>query len=137
VSIGNWFSEQNWDLGLSGSVPVDLMVDVGAGEINLELAGLDGDRLEVNMGIGEVTVVLPAEGRYSALIDGAIGQTTVVVPAGLGVRAEVDTGLSGRSVPAGYVCQEDTCTSPGYASADHRVDLVVSQAIGNLVIRQR
>lgn len=133
----NWFSEQNWDLRLNGDVPIELAVDVGAGEANLELMELTADRLQVNVGIGEATVVLPAEGRYTAQIEGAIGQTTVIVPAGLAVRAEVDAGLSGRSVPATFDCEDDVCTSPGYASADHRVDLVVSQAIGNLVIRQR
>lgn len=137
VTAGNWFSEQNWDLRLNGDVPVDLMVDLGAGEVNLELMGLTADRLEVSVGIGEATVALPAEGRYTAQIEGAIGQTTVIVAAGLEVRAEVDAGLSGRSVPSSYVCEDDVCTSPGYANADHRVDLVVSQAIGNLVIRQR
>lgn len=136
VEVGNWFSEQNWDLRLNGDVPVDLMVDVGAGELNLELGGLNADRLQVDVGIGEATVVLPAEGRYVAQIEGAIGQTTVIVPPGLAVRAEIDAGLSGRSVPAGYVCDEDVCTSPGYANADHRVDLQVSQAIGNLIILQ-
>ena len=137
VVVGSWFGEQNWDLQINGDVPVDLAADVGAGELNLELADLDADRIEVDVGIGEATVELPAEGRYTAQIDGAIGQTTVIVPAGLEARIEVDAGLSGRSVPASYICEDDVCTSPGYANADHRVDLVVSQAIGNLVVRQR
>ena len=137
VTTGNWFSEQNWDLRLNGDVPIDLTLDVGAGEVILELGELTADRLNVSLGIGETMVVLPAEGRYTARVEGAIGQTTVIVPAGLEVRAEVDAGLSGRSVPPSYVCDDDVCTSPGYDNADHRVDLAVSQAIGNLVIRQR
>jgi hypothetical protein len=137
VAVGNWFGEQTWDLQLNGEVPIDLTIDVGAGELDLDLMDLTAERLRVDLGVGEATVELPAEGRYTARIEGAIGQTTVIVPEGLEARIEVDAGLSGRSVPAGYVCEDDVCTSPGYANADHRVDLTVSQAIGNLVIRQR
>jgi hypothetical protein len=52
------------------------------------------------------------------------------------VRVQVDTGLAGRQLPAGYRRAEDVYTSPGYAGADDRIDLEVSQAIGNVSIRE-
>jgi len=89
----------------------------------------------MSMGIGQTTVTLPDEGRFQAEIEGAIGQTIVVIPAGLAARIHVDTGLAGRQLPDEYQRHGDVYTSPGYESADNRVDLQVSQAIGNVTIR--
>jgi hypothetical protein len=51
------------------------------------------------------------------------------------VRVRVDTGLAGRQLPDGYHRAGDVYTSPGYAGAEDRIDLEVSQAIGIVSIR--
>jgi hypothetical protein len=132
---GGWGGRRGWDLGLNADVPLELEISLGVGESDVDLTGLQVRDLEVSMGIGQTTVVLPGEGRFQARIEGAIGQTVVVIPAGLEARIQVDTGIAGRQLPASYQRQDDVYTSPGYAGADDRVDLVVSQAIGNLTIR--
>jgi hypothetical protein len=53
----------------------------------------------------------------------------------MAARIQADTGIASRQVPEGYQRQGDLYTSSDYEGADNRVDLVVSQAIGNLVIR--
>lgn len=131
-----WGASSLWDLGLSSEVPLRLEVDLGAGDFDLDLTGLTLEELETNLGVGRTVVVLPGTGVYSAAIDGAIGETVVVVPAGLGLRVHLDTGLVGTQLPDGLDCAEDVCTSPGYFSAAHRVDLRVSHAIGSVVIRR-
>jgi len=88
------------------------------------------------MGVGRTTVTLPEEGRFYATIEGAIGETVVVIPAGMAARIHVDTGLTVRDLPDSYQQRGDVYTSPGYASADDRVDLEVDQAIGKVTIRQ-
>lgn len=128
--------QRAWDLQLSPGVPLRLETDLSVGEQNLDLTGLALTGLAVEQGIGQATVTVPAEGRFEARIEGAIGQTTVVIPEALAARVRLDTGLSGQRLPPEYRCEEDVCTSPGYdETAVHRVDLEVSQAIGNVVIR--
>jgi hypothetical protein len=105
------------------------------GESDLDLTGLQVSDLNVSSGVGHTTVVLPEEGRFRAKIDGAIGQTVVLIPAGLEARVRVDTGIAGSQLPANYRRQDDVYTSPGYTGAENRVDLEVSQAIGNISIR--
>jgi len=92
--------------------------------------------LKVNMGLGRTTVILPDEGRFYAKIEGAIGETIIVIPAGMAARIRVDTGLAMSDLPDGYQQRDDVYTSPGYASADDRVDLEVSQAIGKITIHE-
>ena len=134
--FGSWGGGPGWDLGLNPGAPLELEVSMGVGESDLDLEGLQVDDLNVSMGVGQTTVVLPDEGRFQAKIEGAIGQTVVVIPAGMEARVQVDTGLAGSRLPAGYRQQDDVYTSPGYAGAENRVDLEVSQAIGNVSIRR-
>jgi predicted membrane protein len=105
------------------------------GQADVDLSGLTVSDLNVSMGLGQTTVVLPAEGRLRVKISGAIGQTTIVVPAGMEARIQASTGIAARQVPAGYRKQDDVYTSPGYAGAENRVDLEVSQAMGEVTIR--
>ncbi len=133
--VGSWDDQRGWDLGLNPDVSLQLEISLGVGKSDVDLTGLTVSDLEVTMGVGQTTVTLPDEGRFRAEIDGAIGQTIVVIPAGLAARIHVDTGLAGRQLPDGYQRHGDVYTSPGYESADNRVDLEVSQAIGNIAIR--
>jgi hypothetical protein len=130
-----WIGQRLWDLQLSPRVPLRLRTDLGLGEMDLDLSELRLEELDVELGLGQAVVTLPQEGRFDARIDGAIGQTVVVIPDGLAVRVRLDTGITGRQLPNDYRCADDVCTSPDYQTAVHRVDLEVSQAIGNLVIR--
>lgn len=131
-----WSGGQGWDLGLNSDVPLDVEISLGAGDADVDLTGLTVSDLDMSMGLGQTTVVLPDEGRFRARIDGAIGQTIVVIPAGLEARIRFDTALANRNVPAGFRRQDDVYTTPGYASAEDRVDLEVGMAIGNVTIRR-
>ena len=133
--VGSWDDQRGWDLGLNPDVPLQLKVSLSVGESDVDLTGLTVSDLEVSMGVGQTTVILPDEGRFRAKIEGAIGQTIVVIPEGMAARIHVDTGLAGRQLSDEYQRHGDVYTSPGYESADNRVDLQVSQAIGNVTIR--
>ncbi|MGA9349038.1 MAG: DUF5668 domain-containing protein [Anaerolineae bacterium] len=131
-----WGDQRNWELGLAPEVPLELEVSLGVGQADIDLTGLMVSNLKVSMGVGQTRVTLPDQGRFQARIEGAIGETIVVIPAGMATRIRVDTGLATRGLPASYQHQDDVYTSPGYASADNRVDLEVDQAIGQITIRQ-
>ena len=133
-SVG-WGGQRVWDLRLSPEIPLRLETNLGMGETTLDLRGLTVDSLDIEQGLGQTRITFPEEGRFEARVTGAIGQTVLVIPEALAARIRIDTGISGRQVPGDYRCEEDVCTSPDYETADHRVELEVSQAIGNLVIR--
>jgi len=131
-----WGDQRGWDLALAPEVPLELEVGLGVGLADIDLTSLTVSDLKVGMGVGQTTVILPHQGRFQAKIEGAIGETVVVIPAGMAARIRVDTGLAMSDLPDGYQQRDDVYTSPGYASADDRVDLEVSQAIGKVTIRQ-
>jgi len=127
----------NWNIGLSPQVPIDLRTAIGAGSMDIDLSGLQISNLQVDVAVGSATVTLPEKGRFQAKMSGAIGQLVVIVPSGMQVRIRAENGLASVSAPAGYQQQGKVYTSPGYANADNAVDLEISQAIGQIVIREK
>lgn len=127
----------DWDLGLTRQVPVELQVNLGAGEAEFDLWALQADDLNIDLGVGQATLTLPAEGHYTARLNGAIGSLNVLVPSGLGVRVDGNTALASLQVPPGYQKDGDVYLSPDYATAENRVDLSVGMAIGSIQIQER
>lgn len=132
--VGGWGDEWVWDLGLHPDVPLELEIDLGAGQSNVDLMGLTVSDLRVSMGVGQTTIILPDEGDFRAEISGAIGEIVVLVPKDLAVRVRTSTGLVGSKLSGEFRRQGDVYTSPGYESAQNRVDLDVSLAIGGVKI---
>lgn len=133
--LGSWDGDRGWQMKLAPAVPLDLEISLGVGKSEANLSDLTVTDLLVSIGIGTTTVVLPAEGSFQARIESAIGKTVVVVPEGLAARVRAEVALGSTDLPEGYLRQVDTHVSPDFESADHQVELEVSQAIGQIELR--
>ena len=95
--IGN--RRNDWDIRLTGSLPIDLDVKLGAGESRLDLRGVDLASLDVDMGVGELNLDLtgPRAKDLEVRIHGGVGSARVTLPRDVGVRVEVDGGIGSVS----------------------------------------
>jgi hypothetical protein len=126
-----------WDLALARSIPLDLDVSLGVGELELDLTELQLNSLDVNMGVGEARLTLPESGSFAGKVNGAVGQLVVIVPRGVGLRVHSGTPLGVVDVPDDYRKADRVYTSPDYENAESQIELNLSQAIGSLVIQEQ
>jgi hypothetical protein len=134
ISFGRIRNE--WDLSLSKALPVDLKVNLGAGESRLDLRGLDLSALDVDMGVGEMTLDLrgPHEKSIRVRIDGGVGSGTIYLPSEVGVRARVHGGIG--SVSARGLSKEGRIyTNDVYGKSGVTIDVEISAGIGSLDLR--
>jgi hypothetical protein len=134
-SVGVWGNEWTWDLRLNPEVPVKLGIDLGLGKFDLNLASLNLSDLDVSLGMGQTRITLPSEGRFRVRVSGALGETILVVPQGMAARIQLSTGMVYRQMPSDYSRQGDMYTSPGYETAENRVDVEIDQAMGVVRVR--
>lgn len=147
--------QYDWDLVLNERVPMDLRVDFGAGECDLELGDLAitnldmtlgaGDirldlednetleRLEFDMGAGDVFIDLRGnwEDDVDVSVQGGVGQTTIRVPEDIGVRVEVTKGLGGINAD-GFRKQGSTYTNDAYGESDATIYIIVQAGLGQI-----
>ncbi len=90
-----------WDLHFSNKVPLELAVEMGAGDSKLDLAELDLRNLDVQVGAGDSTIDLTGDWKQdvSVSVQGGVGEVHVKLPRDLGVRVTVDGGLGSVSAP--------------------------------------
>ena len=149
-----------WNIGLSPSLPLRLVVDAGSGTSALNLGGLQLEGLSIDGGSGAITLDLPAaEEAYDVELDGGSGAQTVLVPVdaagtlsydgGSGslrvevadtaaVRVEVrDSGSGGVRVPSGWDevesgdDDEGVWQSATYEDSEGRAMLIVIEEVGS------
>jgi IS5 family transposase len=132
---GGWDQSRIWELGLSPGASLAVNTDMGVGDHDLDLTGLVVEQLEVGAGMGRIKVTLPATGQFAANLSQGIGVVEIVVPKGMAVRIEADTALAVRELPDDLVKQEELYSSPGYATAENRVEIDAGVAIGLLTVR--
>jgi hypothetical protein len=125
-----------WDLQLNPDLPTRLKVSTGVGQSTLDLQRLQLTGLDVNTGVGQTTITLPARGQFSANVDAGVGDVTVKIPVGMAARIRVQPGLGDSQLPSGYQRQGDWYVSPGYDTAQQRVDMEVHGGVGRLPVEQ-
>src|SRR5215216_1521643 len=88
-------ARNEWDISLNDELPTDLVVQVGAGESDLDLDSLTLTGVDLQMGAGKTTVDLSGDyaQSFDASIEGGVGEATVLLPSEVGVKAKAEGGL--------------------------------------------
>ena len=133
--VGN--SDNRWKLKLSNEVPLELEVDVGAGQSDLNLAKIDLTRMQLNVGAGQANVDLTGErGKdVQAQIHGGVGEAIVRLPRNVGVVATVHGGLGAVDVH-GLKEEDGEYTNAAYGKSPNTVHLTVQGGIGHIKLEQ-
>jgi hypothetical protein len=131
LSVGN--QDNRWDLRLNDQVPVELKVNLGAGEGTLRLSGMKLHRLEVGIGAGELKIDLrgPWDDNLDGSIRGGVGEATIQLPREAGVRVRASGGIGGINAQ-GLHKEGDYYTNDAYGKSGVRVRLDVQGGIGQI-----
>jgi hypothetical protein len=93
--------EVRWDIGLTPDIPLELFVDAGSGQVELDFASLRLSALQLDVGSGQVRASLPrASGQFVARIDGGSGQADFQIGEGSNVELVIDGGSGSMSLDA-------------------------------------
>lgn len=120
-----------WDLQLSNAVPINLAIDTGAGEAELDLRGLDLSALQIQFGAGKTKLDLSSalDHDLRVTIDGGVGELSVSVPTDMGVQVSAETGI-GQLTEAGLRRDGDTYVNEAFGEAAHTLYVDISSGIG-------
>jgi len=135
VHIGH--SENDWSLHFSKDIPLELKIDMGAGQGNLHLRDMPLTRLDLNIGAGQVDVDLTGDRKtdLTADIEGGVGQANIRLPKNVGVIVHASGGIG--SIDAHGLKHEDgTYTNDAYGKTPVTIRLKVEGGIGEIVLSQ-
>ena len=126
-------SHNDWNLRFNDAIPLELKVEMGAGEGRLHLRDVPVTRLTLNMGAGRVLVDLTGDRKkdVDADIQGGVGEATVRLPRNVGVVAHASGGIGGISAP-GFKKQDDEYTNDAYGKSPTTIRVSVQGGVGSI-----
>ena len=130
---GNY--QNNWHLNLDEATPIELHVNLGAGDAKLTLGRLNLQSVAIGLGAGDLVLDLrgmPAS-SYPVSVNAGAGDTTIQVPASAGISVRT-LGLIGDATVNGLEKRDDRWINPRATASPVHIDIRVQHAIGDLTL---
>ncbi|MFT9597201.1 toast rack family protein [Mesobacillus sp.] len=129
--------KNEWDLKISEDAPVDLVVNAGASDTNLDLKGIQLSNLEVNAGVGEITVDLGGDWKesFDVRISSGVGKMTVILPKDTGVRVRSQKGIGSSSFENLISKGDGVYVNEAYEDAKVKIDLDADLGVGEVTFK--
>src|SRR5215203_141627 len=129
-------ARNEWDISLNDELPTDLVVQVGAGESDLDLDSLTLTGVDLQMGAGKTTVDLSGDYArdFDATIEGGVGQATVLLPSKIGVKAKAEGGL-GEINAKGLKNMGGAYVNDAYGESDVNISVDVKGGVGQITLK--
>ena len=131
MHFGN--SRNDWNLHFSEALPLELRVEMGAGQGNLNFRGIPLTRLDLELGAGEANVDLTGDRKadLTADIEGGVGQANIRLPRNIGVIAEASGGIGSIRTP-GLKKEGSSYINEVYGKTPATIRLRVTGGIGEI-----
>lgn len=123
-----------WILRFNNQVPLDLGIEMGAGQGLLQLGGLALTHFSVEGGAGNLRVDLTGgtwQKDLDGRIEGGVGTVTVRLPSNVGVRVKATGGLGSVRAP-GFQRDGDVYTNSAYGKAPVTLELDIEGGVGEI-----
>jgi hypothetical protein len=128
-------SQNDWNLHFSKDIPLELKVDMGAGQGNLHFHDIPLSRLDLNIGAGQMDVDLSGDRKTDLVadIEGGVGQASIRLPKNVGVIAHASGGI-GSIQSHGLKHDGDSYTNDAYGKSPATIHLKVEGGIGQITL---
>jgi hypothetical protein len=131
-------THNDWRLHFGGAEPLDLTLNMGAGQSDIDLRDLNITRLEVHIGAGQMTLDLggPRKSNLTADIQGGVGSATIRLPRDVGVRVHASGGIGSVNTD-GLTRDGDDYVNAVYGKTPASIDLTVTGGVGEIVLSEK
>ncbi|HEV2298365.1 MAG TPA: toast rack family protein [Candidatus Acidoferrales bacterium] len=123
----------DWDLHFTDNTPLDIAVEMGAGESELNLSGLQLENFSLEAGAGNATVDMsgPWKKNVSATFQGGVGSIRLKLPREVGVHVTIEGGLGSVSAPD-FKRDGDAYVNDAYGKSPVTLEVHVEGGIGSV-----
>lgn len=126
-----------WDIQLPGSVPLDVDVEMGAGESRIDLRDTLLRSLNVDLGAGESTIDLSGAWTDDVAVDisAGVGALELRVPDGIGVRIwGGNEGIGEYTVDRSFRRDGEYYVNDAWGDSTTKMDVRIQRGVGEVKV---
>lgn len=124
-----------WTVKLGSSLPLELNITLGGGKADLDVSRLSLESMQVNMGAGELQLNLA--GHYkkdvSVQVKGGAGEMRIRLPGDMGAVVDAQVGIGGLNAH-GLQQRDGKYYNAAYAEGKPAIHLEVQGAVGDITL---
>jgi len=125
-SSGWWIGDVRsaWDVQLTRRLPLDINIDTGASNANIDFSQAQLRTLDIDAGASKLVLTLgDRETSASVNLDAGASSIIIRVPKDSGIRVTLDRGLVSTQLGDLQEVDDNTFESSGYADADNKIQI--------------
>jgi hypothetical protein len=124
-----------WKLLLENDTPIDLSIQTGAGNSDLNLGDLDLTTVKIDSGTGTMDINLAGNWNHdvNVSIHGGVGQLKVKLPSEIGVHIEMETALVNVKAN-GLIVADKGYVNQAYGTSPHTLTLKLEAGVGSVIL---
>jgi hypothetical protein len=128
-------SHEDWNLKF-GDTPMELEIQMGAGEGHLNFQRIDLSRLRVEAGVGNFNVDLTGDRKrnLTADIQGGVGNATILLPNNVGVLVHASGGIGNIDRRGIWRTEGDGYANDAYGKSPVTIRLKAEGGVGNITL---
>ncbi|KOP80146.1 hypothetical protein AMS59_01685 [Lysinibacillus sp. FJAT-14745] len=129
--------KNTWDIKLNEDIPMDLSIETGASDAELDLQGLQLEKLNIDTGVGDLKVDLGGNWKksFETNIETGVGQTTVILPSEVGVKLTTENGIGSLDVEGFISKGKGVYVNEAYDKADVKIEVHSEMGVGEVTFK--
>lgn len=133
----NWSrGKNNLDIKLTDKVPVDLSINAGASDIQMDLEKIKLSSLILKSGASSIDLKIGdnVESDANLSIKAGASNIKISVPKDLGVKATITSGLSSKDLSGFNKLSDSNYESDNYSTASKKINLSIDAGVSSIEI---
>ena len=130
-------SEGVWRFQLTQEIPVTLVVEAGASQLDIDLKDLLASHIELNTGASNSNVTMPARGASLLDVEAGAASVNIRVPENIPARIRVEEGVTAVNVDTNRFPRLDSgmYQSPNFDAAVDRAEIKIEAGLGSISVK--
>lgn len=132
-------SRNNLVVNLTNRIPLDVSIDSGASDLNLDFSKITLSGLKINASASSVKLIVGENilDNSNVSISSGASSLELTIPESIGVRAEVKSGLSSRDFQDFKSLGGGSYESNNYSSATKKITLNIDAGVSSIKITRQ
>lgn len=132
------WNKNNLTLKITNKIPVKIIINTGASDLNMDLTNITLAGLETNSGASTITIRVGNVIQDKTNIDIEAGASTITVniPKDIGVNLEAKTGVSSKNFKNYKKISDNLYQSSSYDSSTIKVNLLIKAGASTLNVNE-